>query len=124
MVGRKNFFQLCIVIFTAASFLCGHAPSIVLLLLFRVIQGAGGGGLQPMAQAIMADSFEPSKRGLAFSLYGIVCCAGPVYWSNGWRLAMTDNFSWHWIFFINIPIGSSRALVLVATAGGRSSGTI
>src|SRR5580698_7964867 len=69
VIGRKNFFMLCIVIFTVASFLCGIATSLPLLLLFRVIQGAGGGGLQPMAQAIMADSFEPSQRGLAFSLY-------------------------------------------------------
>src|SRR5580704_5960873 len=65
IMGRKNFFMFCITIFTISSFLCGIAPSLGLLLLFRVIQGAGGGGLQPMAQAIMADSFEPSKRGLA-----------------------------------------------------------
>ena len=72
VIGRKRFFMSCIVIFTISSFLCGIAPSLPLLLLFRVLQGAGGGGLQPMAQAIMADSFEPAKRGLAFSLYGIV----------------------------------------------------
>jgi MFS transporter, DHA2 family, multidrug resistance protein len=72
VIGRKNFFMLCLVVFTCASFLCGLAPSLSMLLLFRVLQGAGGGGLQPMAQAIMADSFEPSKRGLAFSLYGLV----------------------------------------------------
>jgi MFS transporter, DHA2 family, multidrug resistance protein len=111
VIGRKNFFLLCIVIFTAASFLCGLAPSIGLLLLFRVIQGAGGGGLQPMAQAIMADSFEPSKRGLAFSLYGIVAVLAPSIGPTvgGW---LTDNYSWHWIFYINIPIGI-LALVLV-----------
>src|SRR5246500_2851181 len=67
VLGRKRFFMTCIVIFTIASFLCGLAPSLPLLLLFRVMQGAGGGGLQPMAQAIMADSFEPAKRGLAFA---------------------------------------------------------
>jgi len=111
VVGRKNFFMLCIVIFTAASFLCGLAPSLGLLLLFRVIQGAGGGGLQPMAQAIMADSFEPSKRGLAFSLYGVVAVLAPSIGPTvgGW---LTDNYSWHWIFYINIPIGI-LALVLV-----------
>src|SRR6204780_3262996 len=71
VLGRKNFFMLCIVIFTVASFLCGIAPSLPILLLARVIQGAGGGGLQPMAQAIMADSFPPAKRGAAFAVFGI-----------------------------------------------------
>ena len=104
VIGRKNFFMLCIVIFTVSSFLCGIAPSLGLLLLFRVFQGAGGGGLQPMAQAIMADSFEPSKRGLAFSLYGLVAVLAPSIGPTlgGW---ITDNYSWHWIFYINIPVG-------------------
>jgi DHA2 family multidrug resistance protein len=103
--------MMCLVIFTAASFLCGLAPSLGLLLFFRVIQGAGGGGLQPMAQAIMADSFEPSKRGLAFSLYGLVAVLAPSIGPTigGW---LTDNYSWHWIFYINIPIGIA-ALFLV-----------
>jgi MFS transporter, DHA2 family, multidrug resistance protein len=111
VIGRKNFFMLCLVIFTSASALCGIAPSLGLLLLFRVIQGAGGGGLQPMAQAIMADSFEPSKRGLAFSLYGLVAVLAPSIGPTigGW---LTDNYSWHWIFYINIPIGIA-ALFLV-----------
>ncbi len=104
VIGRKNFFMLCIVIFTVSSFLCGIAPSLGLLLLFRVFQGVGGGGLQPMAQAIMADSFEPSKRGLAFSLYGLVAVLAPSIGPTlgGW---ITDNYSWHWIFYINIPVG-------------------
>ncbi|WP_158751822.1 DHA2 family efflux MFS transporter permease subunit [Acidobacterium sp. S8] len=104
IIGRKNFFMFCIVIFTVSSFLCGIAPSLGLLLLFRVFQGAGGGGLQPMAQAIMADSFEPSKRGLAFALYGIVAILAPSIGPTlgGW---ITDNYSWHWIFYINIPVG-------------------
>lgn len=104
VIGRKNFFLLCITIFTVSSFLCGIAPSLGLLLLFRVFQGAGGGGLQPMAQAIMADSFEPSKRGLAFSLYGLVAVLAPSIGPTlgGW---ITDNYSWHWIFYINIPVG-------------------
>src|SRR6202522_1407569 len=104
VIGRKNFFMLCIVIFTVSSFLCGIAPSLGLLLLFRVMQGAGGGGLQPMAQAIMADSFEPHKRGLAFSLYGLVAVLAPSIGPTlgGW---ITDNYSWHWIFYINIPVG-------------------
>jgi DHA2 family multidrug resistance protein len=104
VIGRKNFFMLCIVIFTISSFLCGIAPSLPLLLLFRVLQGAGGGGLQPMAQAIMADSFEPRLRGLAFSLYGLVAVLAPSIGPTlgGW---ITDNYSWNWIFYINIPVG-------------------
>jgi MFS transporter, DHA2 family, multidrug resistance protein len=104
VIGRKNFFMLCIIIFTISSFLCGIAGSLPLLLLFRVLQGAGGGGLQPMAQAIMADSFEPSKRGLAFSVYGLVTVLAPSIGPTlgGW---ITDNYSWHWIFYINIPVG-------------------
>jgi len=104
LLGRRNFFVLCITIFTIASFLCGAAPSLPLLLLFRIIQGAGGGGMQPMAQAIMADSFEPHKRGQAFALYGLVAVLAPSIGPTlgGW---ITDNFSWRWIFFINIPVG-------------------
>ena len=104
VVGRKNFFLLCITIFTIASFLCGAAPSLAMLLLFRVVQGAGGGGLQPMAQAIMADSFEPHKRGQAFALYGLVAVLAPSIGPTlgGW---ITDNYSWRWIFYINIPVG-------------------
>src|SRR6201990_1609603 len=92
VIGRKKFFMLCIVIFTISSFLCGIAPSLPLLLLFRVMQGAGGGGLQPMAQAIMADSFEPAKRRLAFSLYGLVAVLAPSIGPTigGW---LTDNYS-------------------------------
>src|ERR1700734_3582428 len=104
VIGRKNFFMLCIVIFTVSSFLCGIAPTLGLLLLFRVFQGVGGGGLQPMAQAIMAGSFEPAQRGLAFSLYGLVAVLAPSIGPTlgGW---ITDNYSWHWIFYINIPVG-------------------
>jgi MFS transporter, DHA2 family, multidrug resistance protein len=111
LMGRRNFFVLCITIFTVASFLCGAAPSLPLLLLFRIIQGAGGGGMQPMAQAIMADSFEPHKRGQAFALYGLVAVLAPSIGPSlgGW---ITDNFSWRWIFFINIPVGI-LAFVLV-----------
>jgi MFS transporter, DHA2 family, multidrug resistance protein len=104
VLGRRNFFVFCIIIFTVASFLCGAAPSLTMLLFFRIIQGAGGGGLQPMAQAIMADSFEPQKRGQAFALYGLVAVLAPSIGPTlgGW---ITDNFSWRWIFFINIPVG-------------------
>src|ERR1700742_600494 len=104
IIGRKRFFQLCLIIFTVSSFLCGIAPTLPILLLCRVIQGAGGGGLQLMAQAIMADSFEPAQRGLAFSLYGLVAVLAPSIGPTlgGW---ITDNYSWHWIFYINVPVG-------------------
>ncbi|MGA3343822.1 MAG: DHA2 family efflux MFS transporter permease subunit [Terracidiphilus sp.] len=104
VLGRRNFFVLCIVIFTISSFLCGSALSLPMLLLFRILQGIGGGGMQPMAQAIMADSFEPQKRGQAFALYGLVAVLAPSIGPTlgGW---ITDNFSWRWIFFINIPVG-------------------
>jgi DHA2 family multidrug resistance protein len=104
VIGRKNFFLLCIIIFTVSSFLCGIAPTLGMLLLFRIFQGLGGGGLQPMAQAIMADSFEPAQRGLAFSLYGLVAVLAPSIGPTlgGW---ITDNYSWNWIFYINIPVG-------------------
>ena len=104
LMGRRNFFVFCITVFTIASLLCGIAPTLPMLLIFRVLQGAGGGGMQPMAQAIMADSFEPHKRGQAFALYGLVAVLAPSIGPTlgGW---ITDNFSWRWIFFINIPVG-------------------
>jgi len=112
LMGRRNFFLFCITLFTISSFLCGAAPTLPMLLIFRVLQGAGGGGMQPMAQAIMADSFEPQKRGQAFALYGLVAVLAPSIGPTlgGW---ITDNFSWRWIFFINIPVGI-LAYVLVS----------
>ncbi len=110
--GRKRFFMTCLVIFTASSLLCGIAPSLGFLLLFRVMQGAGGGGLQPMAQAILADVFPPEKRGLAFALYGVTAILAPTIGPTlgGW---ITFNYSWRWIFFINLPVGLlTLALVL------------
>ena len=102
--GRKRFFMSCLGIFTVSSLLCGLAPSLGFLLLFRVLQGAGGGGLQPMAQAILADTFPPEKRGLAFALYGITAIMAPTIGPTlgGW---ITFNYSWRWIFFINLPVG-------------------
>src|ERR1700691_300362 len=110
-LGRKRFFLLCIIFFTVSSFLCGIAPSLGFLLLFRVLQGAFGGGLQPMAQSILGDSFAPEKRGLAFSLYGITTICAPAIGPTlgGW---ITDNYSWRWIFYINVPVGI-LALILV-----------
>jgi DHA2 family multidrug resistance protein len=103
-LGRKRFFMTCLTVFTLSSLLCGLAPSLGLLLLFRVLQGAGGGGLQPMAQAILADTFPPQQRGLAFALYGITAIMAPTIGPTlgGW---ITFNYSWRWIFFINLPVG-------------------
>lgn len=103
-LGRKRFFMACLIVFTISSLLCGIAPSLGMLLLFRVLQGAGGGGLQPMAQAILADTFPPEQRGLAFALYGITAIMAPTIGPTlgGW---ITFNYSWRWIFFINIPVG-------------------
>jgi DHA2 family multidrug resistance protein len=103
-LGRKRFFMACLGVFTVSSLLCGIAPSLGFLLLFRVLQGAGGGGLQPMAQAILADTFPPHQRGLAFALYGITAIMAPTIGPTlgGW---ITFNYSWRWIFFINLPVG-------------------
>ena len=103
-LGRKRFFMICLAIFTVSSLLCGVAPSLGSLLFFRVLQGAGGGGLQPMAQAILADTFPPEKRGLAFSLFGITAVTAPTIGPTlgGW---ITFSYSWRWIFFINLPVG-------------------
>src|SRR5579872_2848379 len=104
LFGRKRFFMTCMAIFTVSSLLCGIAPNLGFLLLFRVLQGAGGGGLQPMAQAILADTFPPHQRGLAFALYGITAIMAPTIGPTlgGW---ITFNYSWRWIFFINLPVG-------------------
>ena len=102
--GRKRFFTLCIILFTVSSVLCGSALSLGVLIVFRALQGAGGGGLQPMAQAILADTFPPEKRGMAFSVYGITAVIAPTIGPTlgGW---ITYNYSWRWIFYINLPIG-------------------
>jgi DHA2 family multidrug resistance protein len=113
LMGRKRFFLICISLFTVSSLLCGIAPTLGILLLSRVIQGAGGGGLQPMAQAILADTFPPEKRGLAFSVYGVTAICAPSIGPTlgGW---ITDNYTWRWIFLINLPVGL-LALFLVFT---------
>jgi MFS transporter, DHA2 family, multidrug resistance protein len=104
VLGRKRFFMTCLVIFTLSSLLCGVAPSLATIIMFRILQGAGGGGLQPMAQAILADVIPPHERGLAFALYGVTAIIAPTIGPTlgGW---ITDNYSWRWIFFINLPIG-------------------
>jgi len=104
VLGRKRFFMICLAIFTLSSLLCGLAPSLAAIIIFRVVQGAGGGGLQPLAQAILADTFPPEKRGLAFALYGVTAVVAPTIGPTlgGW---ITDNYTWRWIFFINLPVG-------------------
>jgi DHA2 family multidrug resistance protein len=104
LIGRKRFYMLCVALFTASSFLCGLAPNLGMLVFFRILQGAGGGGLQPSEQAILADTFPPAKRGMAFAVYGVAVVVAPTLgpWLGGW---ITDNYSWRWIFYINIPVG-------------------
>src|SRR5271167_2668466 len=102
--GRKNFLVVCIVIFTVASFACGAATSLPMILIARAVQGAGGGALQPLSQAILLESFPPEKRGIALAVYGLGVVVAPVL---GPTLGgyLTDSYSWRWAFYINIPIG-------------------
>jgi MFS transporter, DHA2 family, multidrug resistance protein len=103
IIGRKRFYMTCVVIFGLSSLLCGLAPSLPVLLLCRIIQGLGGGGLQPSEQSILADTFSPEKRGQAFAVYGLAVITAPIIGPSlgGW---ITDNYNWRWIFFINIPV--------------------
>jgi MFS transporter, DHA2 family, multidrug resistance protein len=104
MLGRKRYYMMSVALFTVGSLLSGLAPSLGTLILFRVLQGAGGGGLQPSEQAILADTFPPEGLGMAFSIYGMAVVVAPAIGPTlgGW---ITDNYDWRWIFFINIPIG-------------------
>src|SRR4051794_30714254 len=110
IVGRKRFYMSCVFIFTVSSFLCGFAPNLPALIIFRILQGAGGGGLQPSEQAILADTFPPAKRGMAFAVYGVAVVMAPAIGPTlgGW---ITDNYSWRWIFFVNIPVGALSLLL-------------
>jgi DHA2 family multidrug resistance protein len=103
-LGRKRFFLICIGIFASSSLLCGLAPNMPILLMARALQGVGGGGMQPMSQAIMADSFPQRLRAAAFALYGVTVLVAPALGPilGGW---ITDNYSWRWIFLINLPVG-------------------
>ena len=111
--GRKRFLITCIVIFTISSFLCGAATSLGMILIARAVQGAGGGALQPLSQAILLESFPPEKRGLAMAVFGLGVVVAPVLGPTlgGW---LTDQYSWRWAFYINIPDRHSRHLHALA----------
>jgi DHA2 family multidrug resistance protein len=102
--GRKNYYMACVALFTITSFFCGIAPSLEIMLLARVLQGIGGGGLAPVEQAILVDTFPPEKRASAFALYTVAIVTAPAIGPvlGGW---ITDNYTWRWVFLINIPIG-------------------
>src|ERR1700739_5030619 len=102
--GRNAFFLNCLALFTLSSVLCGFAWNLQSLLLFRIMQGLGGGGMVPVSQSILADSFPPAKRGQAFALFGVAVVVAPVVGPTlgGW---LSDNYSWHWCFLINGPVG-------------------
>jgi DHA2 family multidrug resistance protein len=104
LIGRKRFYMTCVALFTLSSALCGMATSLGQLVFFRVLQGVGGGGLQPSEQAILVDTFPPQKRGMAMAVYGMAILVAPILGPTlgGW---ITDNYSWRWIFYINVPVG-------------------
>jgi len=105
LFGRKNYYMACVALFTVTSFCCGIAPSLNILLLARILQGIGGGGLAPVEQAILVDTFAPAKRATAFALYTVAIVTAPAIGPvlGGW---ITDNYNWRWVFLINIPIGA------------------
>jgi DHA2 family multidrug resistance protein len=102
--GRKNYYMACVALFTITSFFCGIAPTLGIMLISRVLQGVGGGGLAPVEQAILVDTFPPEKRASAFALYTVAIVTAPAIGPvlGGW---ITDNYNWRWVFLINIPIG-------------------
>jgi DHA2 family multidrug resistance protein len=103
-IGRRNYYMLSVAMFTLSSLLCGFAPNLEMLVFFRLLQGLGGGGLQPLTQAILVDTFPPRQRGMGMAVYGMTVVVAPVIGPTfgGW---ITDNHDWRWIFFINVPIG-------------------
>ena len=120
VIGRKRFYMMCVATFAIASLLCGFAWSLESLVLFRIIQGLGGGGMATSEQAILADSFPPAKRGQAFAIYGVAVVVAPVVGPTlgGW---ITDTYTWHWVFLINVPMGL-LSLFLVGSLVSEPSG--
>jgi DHA2 family multidrug resistance protein len=113
LFGRKRFYMICVAVFTLSSFLCGLAPSLGWLVFFRILQGLGGGALQPMSQAVLVETFPREKHGMAMAVFGMGVVLAPVIGPTlgGW---LTDDFSWRWIFFINIPVGALSLLMTQA----------
>src|SRR6185312_581832 len=111
--GRKRLLIICIAIFTFASILCGMAPTLSFLVVARVLQGAGGGAMQPIAQAVLLESFPPQKQGVAMATYGMGVIVAPILGPTlgGW---ITDNYSWRWIFYINVPVGIAAVMMAEA----------
>ncbi len=109
--GRKRYYVASVVLFTASSFLCGMAPSLGMLIVFRVLQGAAGGGLQPVSQAILKDTFAAEQLGTAFAVYGMVVVLAPAIGPTvgGW---ITDHYQWRWIFYMNVPVGVLSLLLV------------
>jgi MFS transporter, DHA2 family, multidrug resistance protein len=103
-LGRRNYFLLSIGVFTISSGLCGMANSLAQLILFRVVQGLAGGGLQPCSQGVLLDAFPPEKQGAAMTLFGLAALLAPVVGPTlgGW---ITDQYDWRWVFYINVPVG-------------------
>lgn len=120
VIGRKRFYMMCVATFSIASLLCGFAWNLQSLVLFRILQGLGGGGMATSEQAILADSFPPHKRGQAFAIYGVAVVVAPVIGPTlgGW---ITDTYTWHWVFLINVPMGL-LSLFLVGTLVKEPSG--
>jgi MFS transporter, DHA2 family, multidrug resistance protein len=111
LIGRKKFYMICVGLFTGSSFMCALSPDLATMIFFRVLQGLGGGGLAPTEQSIFADTFAPAERAKAFAFYGVTVIVAPAVGPllGGW---LTDSFSWHWIFLINLPVGVA-ALALI-----------
>src|SRR6202012_2908656 len=109
--GRKRFLIFCVIVFTIASFMCGAAPSLAFILIARVVQGAGGGALQPLSQSILLESFPPAKRGAAMAVFAFGVVVAPVLGPTlgGW---LTDTYSWRYAFYINIPIGALAVFMI------------
>ena len=118
LLGRKRFFLICLALFTASSVLCGYAWNLEALLLFRIVQGLGGGGMVPLSQSILADSFPQEKRGQAFALFGVAMIVAPVVGPTlgGW---LADNLSWRWCFDINGPVGVIAFAMIAAILPAR-----
>src|SRR6195952_3580140 len=104
VIGRKRFYMICVALFTLSSLLCAVSTSLTMMLIARVLQGIGGGGMAPTEQSMFADTFPPEKRAQAFALYGLTVLSAPAIGPvlGGW---LTDNLSWHWVFLINLPVG-------------------